>query len=458
VEEAIRKAISAAQADYVEVRIEREQRTQLLFRKDRLENIESSSDLGGFVRCLKNGGWGIAVFNDLARLAEKVKEAARLALIAANRTGESVALAEVPAVREEIRVDLEHDFRTIPLQEKKEHIELYNRLLLSHGDKIISTNVRYTDSFREIVFGNSEGTFLVQEIPDVTLLLIAVARDGPTNIQQGFESIGEAGGFEIVLGREEEVRKIAQRAVDLLNAPSIKGGKYVVILDPQLAGTFIHEAFGHFCEADFLFKNERLARIMTPGTRFGEDGLNVVDEGYIPGLRGNTPYDDEGVARSKTYLVRDGVLNGLLHSRETAKKMGAIPTGNARAISYEHEPIVRMTNTYIEAGDRTFAEMIADVDRGLYAVKAYGGQTVFEQFTFSAAYGYEIVNGELGGLVKDIVLTGNLFETLRSIDRIGNDLVLRGGAGGCGKGGQFPLPVTTGSPHIRIQDVTVGGK
>jgi TldD protein len=117
-----------------------------------------------------------------------------------------------------------------------------------------------------------------------------------------------------------------------------------------------------------------------------------------------------------------------------------------------------MTNTYIEDGGHSFDEMLSGIDQGIYAIKAYGGQTVFEQFTFSAAYAYEIRNGEVGEMLKDVVLTGNLFETLRSIDMIGNDQQVHGGSGGCGKGGQFPLPVTDGSPHIRIQNVTIGGK
>lgn len=298
----------------------------------------------------------------------------------------------------------------------------------------------------------------MQEIPDITLTLMAVASDGPQNIQQGFESVGETAGFELVLGREEEAKKAAARAIDLLAARSVSGGQYTVILDPSLAGVFIHEAFGHFCEADNLFKNERLAEIMTLGNRFGVPELNVVDEGYIPGRRGNTPYDDEGVARAKTFLIKDGVLSGLLHSRETAQKMGAAPTGNARAVSYEHEPIVRMTNTYIKSGEQTFAAMLAGIDSGIYACKAYGGQTMLEQFTFSAAYAYEIKNGEVGGMLKDVVLTGNVFETMRAIDMIGDDMVIFGGSGGCGKGGQSPLPVTDGAPHIRIRDVTIGGK
>lgn len=457
-EETIRKAIAGSDADYTEVRLEKTTRSQVFFRRDKLENIESSSEAGGIVRALVDGGWGIAVFNDPSSLSKKVREAGRVARLVSSRIDDRAALAAVPAVRDVVRASLKRDFREVSLEEKRRLAESYNRILLSAGEKIVSTTVRYTDSFREVTYANSEGTFLVQEVPDVTLLLIAVASDGGANIQQGFESIGEAGGFEVVLDREEEAQAAGRRALELLEAKPVEGGKYTVILDPNLAGVFIHEAFGHFCEADFLFKNEHLAKIMTLGSRFGNEDLNVVDEGYISGLRGNVPYDDEGVVRQKTYLIKNGVLDGLLHSRETAKKMGALPTGNARAVSYEHEPIVRMRNTYIEASTSTFSEMLKGVERGLYAVRAYGGQTVFEQFTFSAAYGREIVNGELGGTVRDVVLTGNVFETLRSIDRIGDDLSFYGGSGGCGKGSQHPLAVTDGSPHIRIQGVTVGGR
>ena len=455
--ETIERAIAASEADYTEVRIEREDRSQIDFQKDKLENLEHSSEVGGIVRCLEEGGWGIAVFNDLTQLSTKIEEAAQTARLVASHRKTAAALAPAPAVRETRRAELERDFREVPLKDKKALAEAYNSLLLSHDKRIVSTRVRYTDSFRTITFANSEGTLIEQEIPDVTLLVVAVASDGASNIQQGFESIGEAGGFDLVVDRDDDVRGAAQRAVDLIEARSVKGGRYTVILDPYLAGVFIHEAFGHFCEADFLYENPRLAEIMTIGNRFGQEILNVVDDGYIPGLRGNTPYDDEGVARQKTYLIRNGVLTSLLHSRQTALAMGAEPTGNARAISYAHPPIVRMTNTYIEPGTDTFEEMLRGVDRGLYAVKAYGGQTVFEQFTFSAAYAYEIRNGELGDLVKDVVLTGNLFETLRAIDKIGSDLELHGGSGGCGKGSQFPLPVTDGSPHIRAQNVTIGG-
>lgn len=453
---AIEGALERSGADYTEIRIEREWRTQVFFQKDNLENIESSMELGGIVRCLVDGGWGIAVFNRMEEIEKQVEEAFKAAKAVSKRIKERASLAETKPVEDEVRVSLKKDFRGIPLATKKKLVEEYNDIMLK-VEGIESTITRYTDSFKEITFVNSEGTFIVEERPDITLLLVAIAREGE-DIQRAHDSVGEAGGFEIVEGLEPKAEEVAKRAVGLLSAKPVVGGQYTVVLDQELGGVFIHEAFGHFCEADFLFKNERLRKIMEPGRRFGVKNLNVIEDGFIPGLRGNWRYDDEGVLRKKVFLIKNGILQGFLHSRQTAAKMGAEPTGNARAISYEHEPIVRMRNTYIDKGDVSFKGMIRDISFGIYAKGTFGGQTEFEQFTFSAAYAYEIVNGEVGEMVRDVVLTGNVFEILKNIDKIGDDLKIKGGAGGCGKGGQMPLPVTDGAPHIRIQNVTIGGR
>jgi TldD protein len=139
--------------------------------------------------------------------------------------------------------------------------------------------------------------------------------------------------------------------------------------------------------------------------------------------------------------------------------MGEQPTGNARAVHFHHPPIVRMTNTYIEQGSDTFEEMIKDIKLGVLAVDAIGGQTAMEMFTFSAAYGYMIRDGAVAELVRDVVLTGNVFETLLNIDRIGNQVIwYPNGPGGCGKGNQHPLRVGLGGPYVRIQNCVVGGQ
>ena len=291
----------------------------------------------------------------------------------------------------------------------------------------------------------------------MTLYLSATARKGDL-VQNGFESISSVTDYGTVLGRESLAVTAAQRAADLLDAPQAEGGPHTVILDPAMAGVFVHEAFGHLSEADSLYENDKMRELMHVGRNMGVPELNVVDDGSIAGLSGTQSYDDEGTPTQKTYLIQKGILTGHLHSLETAGKMGAKPTGNARAIGKGKPPIVRMTNTYIEGGKSTFEELLSGVDDGIYACDMVGGMTALEMFTFSAAYGYRIEKGKIGPLMRDIVLTGNVFETLKTIDGFGNDYQMIERGGGCGKGGQGPLPVTFGSPHIRIRNVVIGGR
>jgi TldD protein len=348
------------------------------------------------------------------------------------------------------------DFREVSLSKKKSLVEEYNKIILDYDEKIETSDVSYGDSFRKVYYATSEGAFIEDERPDVVVGMSATGRKGD-NVQRGFESVGGPAGFQVVEGLHDKAAAAAKRAVNLLSAPPVKGGKYTVITNPRLTGVFAHEAFGHLSESDFLYENDRMKELMVLGKRLGSDMVNIIDDGSISGLRGTQEYDDEGVKTRKNYLIKDGILVGRLHSRETAAKMGEQPTGNARAIGYQYQPIVRMTNTYIDKGPVTFEEMIKDVDLGLYAIDMVGGQTAMEMFTFSAAYGYMVRNGKIAELVRDIVLTGNVFATMMNIDMISDKIVWPRVGGGCGKGGQSPLPVGLGGPHIRIQDIVVGG-
>src|SRR5204863_82635 len=210
---------------------------------------------------------------------------------------------------------------------------------------------------------------------------------------KGLESVGLRRGWASVQDQAAGFRAAAERAVALLDAPRVKGGTYPVVLDPELAGVFIHEAFGHLSEADFIFENPQAREMMTLGRRFGKPALNAGDNGAAAGLRGTLPFDDEGTPTQDTPLIREGILVGRLHSRETAAKLGEPPTGNARAISFRHPPIVRMTNTYIAGGRGTFEDLIKDIPLGVYACGAFGGQTMLESFSFTAAYGHMIRDG-----------------------------------------------------------------
>ena len=448
-------ALRASRADYTEIRIERTWSSAVSFRGKRLESATASEDQGGFVRVADRGfGWGIAAFTSLDELPAMMRRARELSR--AVRLDEPIRLAEVASSQAEAILDLDGDVRGIPLAEKRRLLEGYNGEMLAVPG-VVDTQAVYHDEVTEYWFGNSEGTLLHELRPEITISGQAIARRNGT-IEKGLESIGLRKGWNSAHHHAAGFREVAKRAAALLDAPTVTGGTYPVVLDNELAGVFIHEAFGHLSEADFVYENVQAREMMTLGRRFGRAVLNVGDNGAAPGLRGTLPFDDEGTPTQDSVLIKDGILVGRLHSRETAAKMGEQPTGNARAINFRFPPIVRMTNTYIEGGSGSFEDLIADVKLGVYAVDWIGGQTFLENFSFSAAHGFMIRNGKVAEMVKDVVLGGNLFKSLQSIDALAGDFRFNKTGGGCGKGGQSPLPVTEGAAHVRFAELLVGGE
>jgi len=452
-EKLIKNALKSAKADHLEIRINEGRGTGVSYVGKELESIGESSMMGGCVRALVNGGWGFVAFNDIENLPRYVKMACEQATLVGNK---DVALAETRVISDIVQTPVDVDPADVSLIDKHDLCQKYNNIILS-SKKIQTSSVRYVDSHSTLYFANLEGSFIVCKNIFCGVSVMAMAKDG-MDVQQAYNSIGDLRGYSKVENFEESCEEVTKRAVDLLSAKPVEAGKHTVIVDPKLCGVFTHEAFGHLSEADFIYENQKLREIMKLGKRFGSDELSIVDDGTLVGEAGYNKYDSEGTPTQKTYLIKDGILTNRLHSRETAAKMNEKPTGNARAISYGSEPIVRMTNTYMESRDQTFEEMLAGVDDGIYAKGSLGGQTNTEMFTFSAEEAYKIKDGKICEQVRDVVLTGNVFETLMNIDAIGNDRVLFGGLGGCGKGGQSPLRVSDGGPHIRIKNVTIGGR
>ena len=452
----IEEALKQSKADYTEIRIEDKETSRVAFRGKDLETANANIDKGGMVRCLiRNKGWGVATFNDLDDLVAMVDQAYQCARV--GTVPEPIELTPAEPVESVTTAMLGRDFRDVPLSAKKALAERYNQILLGHNDRIVDTQSIYSDVFTHLILANSEGTYIEQDKPSVVIGAFATARDGD-NVQQANEVFSSTQGYEYVLDKDELVRKAAVRAVELLGARPVQAGQYPVVIDQLLAGVFIHEAFGHLSEADFVYENPKARKMMTLGRRFGQDILNVYDDGSIRNLRGTTLYDDEGTPARRNWLIQNGVLVGRLHSRQTAAKMGETASGNARAVNYRFAPIVRMTNTAIDNGTATFEDMIKDIKLGIYACDAYGGETQLENFSFSSSYAYMIRDGRIAEMVKDVILAGNLFTTLGNIDMIGNDFKWLNTGGGCGKAGQFPLPVGMGAPHIRIQNIVIGGQ
>ncbi len=444
------ESLKKYKADYIEARLEQSQRSHITYRGKELESVGQSAAVGGNIRALVKGGWGFVSFNDLDGLPQRIELAVKQATLVGRETSR---LAPIQTIVDTVESKQDSPL-TIPLAEKKKLLDEYNEIIW-RTPKLQTSVIGYADSHKKTIFLSSAGSYIQQQRTDITLRLSAVAaEDG--DVQQANLSLGSRGDFSSMRRLHKEVEVMAKHAVALLSAPRVKGGEYTVVLDPVLAGVFVHEAFGHLSESDFVYEDDRLRQIMVLGKQFGSRELNIIDSAAVPGLRGSYKYDDEGVPATKTYLIKEGKLVGRLHSRETAAKMNEAPTGNARAINYRYPPIVRMTNTYIEPGKASFDDIIADIKEGVYAKNWFGGTTSMEMFTFSAGETYMIRNGKIAEALRPVVLTGNVFTTLNNIDAIGNDLDMNQG-GGCGKGGQYPLPVSNGSPHIRISQCLVGG-
>lgn len=453
----VEAAIRRSPARWVEVRLEETVGTSVMFRGARLDAAQGALDRGGFVRVLApGGGWGTASFNDVDQLERKLDEALACARAI---PAEPVAIAEVAPVVHAVRPTLARDFRGVSLADKVALLRELNQVMLAEDEAIRSTRAIYRDRVQTVRYADSAGAWIVEERPLLDLYLNAEAVRGD-DVQTATEAVTVANrGLETLADRHAMAREAARRARALLDAPSVQGGCYPVVLNPTLAGVFVHEAFGHLSESDFVYENEEARGAMRMGRRFGRPLLNIADsgveerEGDLPGTHA---YDDEGVPMRRTQLVQEGVLVGRLHSRETAAKLGEEPTGNARAQDYNHPPLVRMRNTFIEPGETSFEDMISDIELGVYACKSRGGQTCLGNFSFSAAHAFMIRDGQVAELVRDVILAGNLFETLENVTAVGRDFAWDN-AGRCGKDGQS-MPVGMGSPHVRIENVVVGGR
>ncbi len=443
--------------DYLEIRLEDIEETRFLFLGKELNTLKQDYSGGAAIRAFEKGCWGFVTINNLDDLEKSVEAARKAARAAANVSPSEAKLAKVEPV--DLRFDLEvlQDPRHVPLQNKLELFQKYNERILA-GQGITSSWVRYFDTYTHKVFANSEGSYFEREYVDLGCHLSAVAsRSGQT--RRASVAQGSSNNYGIVQGLEEELDAAIEAAHLMLDAPVVNAGSYPVVCDPEMAGVFVHEAFGHLSEGDFIAKDKQMQEVLTLGRQFGEDFLNIYDTGLDKGLRGYIPIDDEGVTTERTDLIRGGKLVGRLHDRESAGQLGEKPTGNARAISYRYPPIPRMRNTCIAPGPHgDFEELIHDIPLGVYAKSYVGGQTNGELFTFTAADAFMIRDGKLAERVKDVTISGNLFETLKNIDRISSDYRVRDTSGGCGKAGQSPLPVSEGSPHIRIQNCVIGGQ
>ncbi|WP_321210908.1 TldD/PmbA family protein [Methanothermobacter sp. DP] len=438
----------AEKVEYADLRAGTSSSGSIILKDGNVQEVKSGEAAGFRIRVLKNGSWGFAFTDE----PEELEGMAIHALKMAESLRGDVEVGSLQPKQDKTTVKSSRVPSDVPADEKRELVfEAHHAALV---DGVVSTTVSYVDMESSTIFINSEGSCIEMNDSKVALFLNAVASDG-ASIQFGHGSCGGTGGFEILEREdiEEFGRRTGEKAVRLLSADSPPSGRFQVITDPELTGVFIHEALGHAAEADLILQGDSILEGRL-GERIASESVTIVDDPTIEGF-GSYSYDAEGVEASRTVLVEDGTLRSLLNSRETAFKLGLEPSGNARS-AIGDQPIVRMSNTFLEPGDLSFDELLEDVRDGIYLRGSRGGQVDTGKgiFQFNAAESFRIRDGEICEPLRDVSLSGNVLETLMNVDGVGSDFKL--GIGFCGKSGQS-VPVGDGGPHVRILNAMVGG-
>lgn len=406
---------------------------------------------GGNVRVLTGGGFGTFCFTDL----NDIEEAFTKARIASDLIMGTKVLSALEVNHDHVVIDTKHDPRQVSIDKKKELIQGYIDQVMSHSE-IVALETEYYEQFTDTLILNSAGTEVRQEELICGLNFRMTAKRGNVS-QVNRLSFGGTTDFSILYDQQQAVEDRVNLCIALLDAEPVVGGNYDVILDSDVSGLFIHEAFGHLSESDNLLSNPALANTMTLGTVFACEELSVIDDPLLKGHPGSYTYDHEGTLAKRTVLIDKGKLSGRLHSLESASQMSETATGHSRAKHFGFTPIVRMGNIYIDQGRSSMEEMIQSIDNGLYLFGSAGGQTSGDTFTFAVQGAYKIEQGRLTTLVRDLALTGHLFTTLKQIEMIG-DQVSFSRVGGCGKGGQILIQSGKGSAPIKIKQMGIGGK
>jgi len=391
-------------------------------------------------RVLKNGFWGI--FSGNVPDKEGLERAARNAV----GSGDSKVVPAENGGKFVFRV--KENPEDVSIEEKIQLMKEIEKEL--KADYIVSTRVSYIENLRKFEYRDSSGVEVYYEVPRIGIVVQAVAKD--ESLQFLSKRLLKPAGYEIfrndkIFEMASEVRDILAELVKAATPPS---GEMNVVMDPSLGGVFIHEAFGHAVEADHVLQGSTILSDKL-GEKVAAENVNVYDDPTIEEF-GFCPFDDEGVKAERKTIIKDGILTSFLHSRETAAKLNGKP-GNARAQGVA-EPIVRMSNTFIDEGDLSFEELLEEARDGVYLIGSRGGETnpATGYFHFNAQYGYVIRNGELAEMIRDVSLSGNTLSILHSI-KLGKGLSFDPGF--CGKSGQV-VPVADGAPPSLVR-AFVGG-
>lgn len=349
------------------------------------------------------------------------------------------------------------DPRILGQAAKIDYLKLADITARSVSSKIVQVSASIIDSCSKISIHNSEGLDIETNQARCRANVYVTAEDGSER-HVAHESPGALGGYEFLetISFEELARESAERALRILNAGYIDGGKMPVVMGNAFGGVIFHEACGHPLETESIRRNASpfCGKL---GEQIAHPCLSAIDDGTIPNSWGSLKIDDEGYPTQKTVLIENGILKSYLSDRIGAEELGIPRTGSGRRESYKYAPVSRMRNTFIAKGNSSKEEMISSIENGLYAIKMAGGSVnpATGEFNFAVEEGYAIRNGKLAEPVRGATLIGKGHEILPKISMVGDDLELAAGMCGASSGA---VPVTVGQPTLKVDQILVGGR
>ncbi len=472
IKRALSKATKAG-ASYSDMRVISRQNESIHTKNGDVDILTSNDNRGFGIRVISDGAWGFSsssVIND-TEVDRVAQEAVDIAKASAKVLREKVKLDNGEVHVDDVPAGVKDDPRNVPLSDRvKFALEAEKTMKM---DGIVDRSVNLNNIHEDKYFGSSEGAMIYQEDVKVGAGLNAVASDGNDIARRSypasFGGVFSRDGWSYVKKHNliENGSKTAKEAIEILNAkPCPKGKKDLVIEGSQLA-LQLHESIGHPVELDRVFGTEAafagksfVKTDMMGNFKYGSDIVNVTADATIPNAFGGFAYDDDGIKAKRVHIIKEGIFQRFLDSREDAARVGMNSMGANRASSWDNIPIVRMVSVNLEPGDATFDELISDVNDGIYVstVLTWSIDDMRLNFQFTTQLGWEIKNGKLGDMIKRPTYTGISYEFWRSCDAIGNkDMWKVWGVPNCGKGQPMQLMhVSHGTSPSRFRSVQVG--
>ncbi len=448
-------ADSVRGADDGELFLEYSESEALMFDNGRLKTANFSTDQGFGLRAVAGEASGYAHSSEISEAALLRASDA----VSTVKAGYSGTLADAPPRTNRHLYSDENPIPSPSFEAKAKLLTEIDGWLRNRDPRVRQVTASLASSWQHVEIVRGDGQ-IVRDIRPLVRVNVAVVVGEGDRQESGSYGMGGRTGFGDFLVEENwkhAAEEALRQALVNLEAVPAPAGTFDIVLSSGWPGVMLHEAVGHGLEGDFnRKKTSAFAGLM--GQQVAAKGVTVVDDGTIAERRGSLTVDDEGTPTNRTVLIDDGKLVGYMQDRQNARLMGMTATGNGRREGYAHQPMPRMTNTYMTAGTHTPEEIIASVKKGIYAVSFGGGQVDITsgKFVFGCTEAYMIENGKVTQPIKGAMLIGNGPDAMHRVAMVGNDMKLDTGIGMCGKAGQG-VPVGVGQPHLRMNQMTVGG-